>query len=107
MFFRTVGGALAIGALGAVLASALAANPSLPVEAANQLLGPDHGMSLGSDILQQLAQLLRTSLQMIFWFIFGLSLLAFAVSWIFPRLSTSPSKPATAQPLRELESIPS
>lgn len=88
MFFRTVGGALSIGALGAILAAALSRNPSIPVEAANRLLGPDHGASLGPQTLQQLSRMLTTSLTTIFWLIFALSVLAFVVSLAFPRLST-------------------
>jgi EmrB/QacA subfamily drug resistance transporter len=105
MFFRTVGGALAIGALGAFLAAALAKNPSLPIEAANQLLGPDHGSSLDPSVLRQLAQTLQTSLHVIFWSIFGISLTGFLVSWIFPRLATWSSSAGAAPALRSLDSL--
>jgi EmrB/QacA subfamily drug resistance transporter len=95
MFFRTVGGALAIGGLGAVLASGFAHDPSIPSGAANQLLGPDHGLSLGPDLLARLGGVLEVSLHTIFWLIFALSAASFAISWMFPQLSTTEVK---AQP---------
>ena len=104
MFFRTVGGALAIGGLGAVLAAGFARDPSIPASAANQLLGPDHGASLGLSVLAHLGGLLAERLQIIFWLIALLSAISFAVSWFFPRVSTASSK-APAIPVRRLGSV--
>src|SRR6202041_2118601 len=46
MFFRTIGGTLTVGVLGNILARALARDTSVPADAANALLGPEHGRSL-------------------------------------------------------------
>jgi len=104
MFFRTVGGALALGGLGAVLAAGFKHDPSIPAWAANQLLGPDHGASLGAAVLARLGGLLAERLQIIFWLIFALSAASFLISWMFPPISTTPSA-ARAVKLPELESV--
>jgi hypothetical protein len=105
MFFRTVGGALAIGGLGAVLAAGFAHDASIPAFAANQLLGPDHGLSLGPAVLARLSGVLKDSLRTIFWLIFGLSAASFLISWMFPRVSTVPSQRQPAIRLRDLGSV--
>jgi len=105
MFARTMGGALAIGAMGAVLASAFARDPSIPPDAANLLLAPDHGASLGPTVLRHLGGVLEGSLSTIFWMIFGLAAAAFAVSWWFPEVSVSvgPARRGEAVRLPALE----
>ena len=105
MFFRTVGGALAIGGLGAVLAAGFAHDPSIPAFAANQLLGPDHGLSLGPAVLARLSGVLKDSLRTIFWLIFGLSAASFLISMMFPRVSTVPSQRQPAIRLHDLGSV--
>jgi MFS family permease len=107
MFFRTVGGALAIGGLGAVLSVAFARDPSIPADAANRLLGPDHGLSLGPDVLARLAGTLEGSLQTIFWLIFALSATSFLISWLFPAVATAPSAQQPAIGLTDLRSASS
>ncbi len=102
MFFRTVGGALAIGGLGAVLSAGFARDPSIPASAANQLLGPDHGVSLGREVLGRLSGLLADSLQTIFWLIFVLSAASFLVSWLFPPLSRMHAAKTPARGLSNL-----
>jgi len=104
MFFRTVGGALALGGLGAVLAAGFKHDPSIPAWAANQLLGPDHGASLGAAVLARLGGLLAERLQIIFWLIFALSAASFLISWMFPPVSTAPAAEQTIQ-VPELESV--
>jgi EmrB/QacA subfamily drug resistance transporter len=88
LFFRTIGGALAIGATGGILSRVLASNPAVPEDAVNQLLGPDHGASLGPSLLATLGGLLETGLGHVFLIIAGLALTALAVTLFFPRLST-------------------
>ena len=105
MFFRTVGGALALGGLGAVLAAGFRHDPSIPAWAANQLLGPDHGASLGAAVLARLGGLLEERLQIIFWLIFALSAASFLISWMFPPVSTAPAAEQAIQ-VPELESAP-
>ncbi len=84
MFFRTIGGALAIGAMGGVLAARLARDPLIPIQAANALLGPDHGRSLSPDVLRMLGGQLESGLVTNFWIIFALALAAFVTSLFFP-----------------------
>jgi EmrB/QacA subfamily drug resistance transporter len=88
MFFRSIGGALAIGVTGGVLARALAADPSIPADAANQLLGPSHGRLLSPDILHRLAEALTLGLDRVFWIICGLAAGALVSTFFFPKLST-------------------
>ncbi len=88
MFFRSIGGALAIGVTGGVLARALAADPSIPVEAANRLLGPGHGRTLSPDVLHRLAEALTHGLDRVFWIICGLAAGALISTFFFPKLST-------------------
>ncbi len=107
MFFRTVGGALAIGGLGAVLAAGFAHDPTIPADAANQLLGPDHGLSLGPEVLARLGGALKGSLETIFWLIFALSAASFLISWMFPRLSTAGAKAQPAVRLPDFGSVSS
>jgi EmrB/QacA subfamily drug resistance transporter len=97
MFFRTVGGALSIGALGGILAATLRRDPSLPVEAASQLLGPEHGRHLPPDLLQRLAGVLEDGLGTAFWVVFGLAVAAFAVGWLFPSLKLGDTGQAPAE----------
>jgi len=53
MFFRTIGGSLAIGGLGAVLAAAVGAHVS--PEVLNRLLGPERGRGLDPVVLATLS----------------------------------------------------
>jgi hypothetical protein len=106
IFARTVGGALAIGGMGAVLSSAFARDPSVPPDAANLLLAPDHGASLSPVILQRLAGILEGSLGTIFWMIFGLAAAAFIASWWFPAVPLSgPAQPDKGVRLPALEEV--
>jgi EmrB/QacA subfamily drug resistance transporter len=89
MFFRIMGGAVAIGILGAILTSRLAAVPSVSAAQANELLGPAHGRTLPPDVFRALASTLENSLQMIFWLIAVLAVLAFLVSLYFPAIRVS------------------
>jgi hypothetical protein len=86
MFFRTVGGAVGVGAMGGVLVARLTADPSVPVSAANELLGPEHGRGLSSAVLQQLSGSLAEGLATNLWIIAAASLLAFGFGLFFPRV---------------------
>lgn len=86
MFFRTVGGAVGVGAMGGVLVARLTANPEVPVSAANALLGPEHGRGLSADVLQQLSGFLTEGLATNFWIIAAAAVLAFGFSFFFPRV---------------------
>jgi EmrB/QacA subfamily drug resistance transporter len=87
MFARTIGGTLAVGALGAVLSSALLRDESLPQGAADRLLGPEHGAGLSADVVRALATSLQGGLETVFWAIAGISIAAAIASLFFPRLA--------------------
>jgi EmrB/QacA subfamily drug resistance transporter len=73
LFFRMIGGTVAVGVLGGVLAARLAAS-GVPSGVADRLLGPERGA-------------LASGMWTVFWAIAGLSALAFVVSLAFPRLA--------------------
>jgi EmrB/QacA subfamily drug resistance transporter len=84
MFFRIMGGAIAIGILGAILAARLEAVPAVTEAQANALLGPSHGRDLPPAAFHALASALEGSLVTIFWAIAGISVLAFLIALYFP-----------------------
>lgn len=97
MFFRTIGGALGVGVMGGVLVKQLTADPRIPVSAANELLGPEHGRGLGSEVLSQLSSALSEGLAINFWIMAAAALLSFAFSFFFPRVNTD-AKPEPGEP---------
>jgi MFS family permease len=86
LFFRTIGGALGVGVMGGVLVARLTADPSVPVSAANELLGPEHGRGLDEGVLRQLSSSLAEGLATNFWIIAAIAVLAFAAGLLFPRV---------------------
>jgi MFS family permease len=93
MFFRTIGGTLAVGLLGGVLAAALSGGPATP-EQVEQLLGPERGL-LDPAVVASLAGVLQRGMVTLFWAAAGIAGLAFLVGLAFPRLETD-RPPATA-----------
>lgn len=87
LLFRTLGGALAVGAFGSVLASALHGVPSVPAEAANELLGPAHGRGLDPAVAHLLAQALERGLGRVFWLIVAVAVAALGASLLFPKMT--------------------
>jgi len=86
MFARTIGGTLAVGVLGGILASALSGDPSIPPDAADRLLGPEHGAGLDRSVLRALSLSLQSGLATVFWLIAGIAVAAAAISLLFPDL---------------------
>ena len=86
MFARTIGGTLAVGVLGAMLSSALLRDGSVPPDAADRLLGPEHGAGLDPAVIRSLAFSLQAGLGTVFWAIAGISIAAAAVALFFPDL---------------------
>jgi hypothetical protein len=82
MFFRTIGGAVLVGALGAMLAHAVAGR--LPDDVLASILGPDHGRGLGSAALAAYSQTLRVGMSPIFHTIAVMAAVGAALSWAFP-----------------------
>ncbi len=86
MFFRTIGGALGVGLMGGVLVSELLKDPSVPLAAANELLGPEHGRGLPPELLKTLSGALGSGLSINFWLIFAAALAAFTAGLFFPKV---------------------
>jgi EmrB/QacA subfamily drug resistance transporter len=87
LFFRTIGGTLAVGLLGGMLAATLVSS-SVPPEVADALLGPARG-ALDPAAIAGASAALAAGLRRVFWAIAALSALAFAVSLAFPRLEAT------------------
>jgi EmrB/QacA subfamily drug resistance transporter len=84
MFFRTIGGTLAVGILGGVLAAALAGGRA-PPEAVDQLLGPERGL-MDPAILRSLSGALESGMETIFQVVAAIAAAALSASLLFPKL---------------------
>jgi len=96
MFFRTIGGTLAVGVLGGLLAASLARSPATP-EQVEQLLGPERAL-LDPAVLASVAGALQVGMVRLFWAAAGIAGAALAVGLAFPPVpvSTSGRPPASA-----------
>jgi len=93
MFFRTIGGALAVGVMGGVISAALSSDPTIPADAANELLSREGGRTIDPGILAHLGDALARGLASVFWIIAGMAVVAFVASLFFPRVVISPPAP--------------
>ncbi|MFN3336321.1 MAG: MDR family MFS transporter [Thermomicrobium sp.] len=86
-FARSIGGAVGVAALGAVLSTALAApHDSVRNGLADVLLRPEARAALQSGMLAELQSMLRHALGLVYLVIFALVLVAVVlVAWGFPR----------------------
>jgi EmrB/QacA subfamily drug resistance transporter len=89
MFFRTIGGTIAVGVLGAAIAASLA-GAGLPPGTADAILGPQHGKGIAGELLTRAAGAIAGGLHVAFWVVFGLAAAAFASSLLLPRLDAPP-----------------
>ena len=87
MFFRTIGGTLAVGLLGGVLAASLAASGA-PPGAVDRLLGPDR-RAFDPVLMQSVSGALQAGMTRMFWTICAIAFAGFAVSFAFPGLHIS------------------
>ena len=94
MFFRTIGGTLAVGILGGVLANALAASGASR-DVAEKLLGPERTL-LPPELVAGLSSALQGAMGIVFWAVAGIALVAFGVSLLFPRLEVPAAGDAPA-----------
>ncbi len=92
LFFRTIGGAVAVGALGAVLAAAL--GPNVPAPLLNALLAPDHA-GLDPKVALHLASSMRAGLEHVFDLIALTSIVAVAAALVFPKVSLAQREPSS------------
>ncbi|RKH49228.1 DHA2 family efflux MFS transporter permease subunit [Corallococcus sp. AB050B] len=86
MFFRTIGGSLGVGVMGGVLVSQLMKDPNVPVSAATELLGPEHGRGLAPATLETLGSALNTGLSINFWIMCAAMIAAFTAGLFFPKV---------------------
>jgi EmrB/QacA subfamily drug resistance transporter len=95
ILFRTLGGALAVGGLGGVLASALASH-GMSGGASHDLLSKARDAGGGVTALRGLQSALEAGLGTVFWMIAALAAGAFAVSLLFPRMHVQPEGASSA-----------
>jgi len=88
LFSRTIGGTLAVGTLGSVLAAALAAD-GIPTEIADKLLGPERSL-LPQSIVQSLFGALQGGMETIFHAVAAIAFAGFVVSLLFPAVRIAP-----------------
>jgi EmrB/QacA subfamily drug resistance transporter len=87
MFLRTIGGTVAVGALGAVLAHTLGAD--VPSELVNRLLGPERGRGIDPAALQPIASAIDHALGFVFAANAGIGVAAALSGLFFPKSAES------------------
>jgi len=98
LFFRTIGGTLAVGLLGGVLANALAGTGADPAFV-EKLLGPERGM-LDATAVASVAGALQGAMGIVFWSGAAIACAAFAVVLAFPHVAIAPPA-ASGAPVAE------
>ncbi len=99
MFFRTIGGALAIGVFGHMLTSALIDNGGFDEKTANLLLSPERNHLVDPALLSGMAGTLSEALHSVFLAIVGLAAGAVLTSVFFPQVKPAmPGAPAAPPP---------
>jgi MFS family permease len=84
LFCRTIGGTIAVGMMGAILAKALERDPSLPLGLANDLIGPSHGEGVKIELLNKLSSVMDWGLYRIFFCSAGVAFFALCFGLFFP-----------------------
>lgn len=102
LFFRSIGGTLAVGILGGLLAHALATSGASR-EVAERLLGPERAL-LDPAVVAGVAGALQAAMTKIFWTVAAVAAAAFAAALLFPRLALAPA--AAPAPVRAAEPAP-
>jgi EmrB/QacA subfamily drug resistance transporter len=99
MFFRNIGGTVAVGAMGVVLAHALlsgAAREAGGADLVARILGPDR-RNVEPSVLASISGDLALGLGSVMWIVAGLAFAAALVAWLFPQVtSTSGPIPSAA-----------
>jgi EmrB/QacA subfamily drug resistance transporter len=83
MFFRTIGGAIVVGGLGALVAALL--SDKLPPHVLDELLGPERGKGLLPALLEQYEGALAKAMKPAFGVVAALGVAALGVSMGFPK----------------------
>jgi EmrB/QacA subfamily drug resistance transporter len=99
LFFRTMGGTVAVGVMGGVLAMALRQDPLLPPGLVNELIGAGPGSGASQEMLEKVSGIMNWSLHRIFFYSSGIALLALIFGMFFPDLGKE------AKPDEEIENI--
>lgn len=94
MFFRTIGGALAVSAMGGVLNAVLAAAPGVSHELASRVLSPDGLHGLDPELTARVSKALGHGIGWIFWMAAASAIAAFVVSVWFPKEHERASRPS-------------
>ncbi len=97
MFFRTIGGTLAVGVMGGVINARLMADASIPEDAASRVLSREGTASLAPDLIARLGDALAGGLGTVFWIIAGMGVIAFVTSLWFPHIVARPKELAPAE----------
>ena len=84
LFFRTIGGTITVGVMGAILAKALRMDPTLPYDLANILIGPTHGAGVETELLDKLSAVMDWGLYRIFFGSAAVAGLALIFGFFFP-----------------------
>jgi MFS family permease len=90
LFFRTVGGTISVGVMGALLARAIRRDPLLPPGLANILIGPSHGAGVSEELLDRLSRVMDWGLYRIFFCSAGIALIALVCGLFFPDVGKEP-----------------
>ena len=90
MFFRTIGGAVGVGALGALLARRVAGD--VPESLLRQMLGPEHGAGIDRAVLHAAGGHLAGAMVTVFGVIAGLGALAALTGPFFPAVARRATK---------------
>lgn len=86
LFFRTIGGTIAVGMMGGLLVKAIRRDSSLSLEIANKLIGPEHGRDIPQDVLIQLSQALNWGLTRILAYSAAIAFFALCFGMFFPSI---------------------
>jgi EmrB/QacA subfamily drug resistance transporter len=91
MFFRNVGGAVAVGGLGVVLAHAV--GPQVSADVLRRVLGPERGAGLDPALVARTSEALAHAMLPIFVACAGLGVFVTLTGWGFPRVSLPQAPP--------------
>jgi EmrB/QacA subfamily drug resistance transporter len=104
MFFRTIGGAIIVGALGALLARGVAG--VVPEKDLAKMLGPERTSGIPKETLASYAGTLESAMVPLFWVVAGAAILTLILGFFFPDVRVKargapPPKNATPAPAGE------
>jgi EmrB/QacA subfamily drug resistance transporter len=96
LFFRTIGGTLAVGILGGLLAHALA-GAGASRELVQRMLSPER-TGIDPATLASLGGALQAGMSRIFWIVAVIAVAALGAAMVFPRVAVSHARPAPQAP---------